>query len=1780
MSNFPSSLDDDVSLPPVNDDITTVGADAINALRDAVFNIETEIGIGASGSVNSIANRLTTSLFPDGTIKPSAIASMGLVTLPIFNDQISETAGIVESKLHLDHRTQDLFNYITDLKNDTNLALGWISISGAKLDPHIMGAIYNHDLFAIQISHDPNYYFKNKFNTLRDNTDAFYALDGLNTEFLQHQWADGSPLPGTQNVTTNNGSTYPSNYGHTAGGIFLNTDRFSVIPQTAQDMQSFADFIDSASIFLYGTRIQNLYTNGISKVSRSSALSMDGYGAPLIPPTPAFAYLCNDGYSSTPFDDISTGDDIIEFKPSAGEMSSSSFDEKFALVNVGDIVRINYGTIEVAFIIKEKKYIQDNNNKKYIVRIAGKNLFKSITATARVDRSLVNGNKYGVLAIAAANNSFSEIPSLIVGSPTGAMALGLNFNPNQIDNSHYLLYLALFPTGHPSDGYTVLPGIDVSGNAGTTPGQYTLATVVNATNKAMRAAGFNYRFIAFSHQGEFGIMLADSYNNAGFSIISSVVSGNGLYDQLATNTSFPNNVISTFASAGQTPPDALGFGPNNAAIASPPYQTAYGSPEAAVNATKLFIPMRRNNYYVNGIEKDKLKLEVDQVLDGYGDGYWVATILSKNIFPGPTGHVETTYRIPYNLKDSNLKIGKTVVIQSLGTGNLVNFGRFIIQGINLDCNPTGHTDITVYDAVHAFGNSPTTTLNVGSTVALYFNSDSVSFNQETATDFAAPSPSVPFKRYFEVYVDQNGATFTHERARMNVGSVTTVVNGSVPLFTSTELAKFNILKISPKLKGFNFGSVNKITLHISNTNNITGFFDGYLGSFNGSTFTKCGPITSGRRGEVVRFYDDSNIDYIDLLFDITSSMATVNNQNIDIQVFPSLALDGEIMQIAGCQYDEISNLVSNIVDERQFGNTSEKDLSTSALNYIAAPTRALHNNGVVRGFDLESTTTQGQMFLSGGTAVVNGKMIQMNAQTVAIPAVRELAGSLYNINWAICVNDQGEIQPIPLLDFDEVLGGTPPTSDRIFNLFNVITSNSYPVDAVKFATLVTSRKDLTVLYTAYSVVSSGPNPTITLTTNDVRKFIFNESDLIPLTWTPGTSPEQGGHFRTIDALLTYIRKFGASTNNITVRGEFTFTSTLDLRLNKSSTLIFNGDKATFNMPTDSLGMWLDSNVYLNNIKFNYNSPVDGTGLIKSTSACILASTNTVSNTNPTNIRITNCIFNSSTSSRSPFILFTLNGNSFIEDIIISNNYFNDTVSDHEPAVAIVNNGASTSSPVVSNVDICYNIGNRNQAIYIVSTSALTTNVGLISLNVNIYNNRLGYIGYDVSGNYNNSRTVKGNRNSLSIYNNKLMGIMCPLNGNGTYSGAVLNHSTGNVLIDNNDVSFIHVQSRNITNTNVGMTTISNNRLFANNLASTRQSIFGIAQNNYAIYVTSNAITGNNDKYVFINNNVIGPDFLTATQYQYSFGIYCGTSSNIHHNTIHISGVDNIGIGISVGRDGTGSARHIIQHNDIYRHGTTITSYIGVGQTNANITDNFFDSSYTDAAQTLTTVITGPGAVTSDQYRNKNQTFFYRARPTETGRIFGFVDIGSGIGPPGQMVDMALPANSYNAIYEGGSPNTIARYGFTSQLNTSGNGTLSLNLINNKVIYWHIPLNMLPQGATLVKYSIPYSITGSAGDKILRMQLIEKGVRADNENDVIIRTDEITAALGGTTVGAMTTTDLTSSQYRIGYYNSDIGGSIINLYSSARYYILFSMINDAVGSAILVNIGEMEIQYIY
>lgn len=1066
MSNFPNSLDNDATLPRVDNNITEIGGLAINALRSAMFAVESNIGVNAQGAQQSIAVRLNQSLDPYGNILPSAFAGAGLVYLPITNTQISATAGIQESKLALTYSTLYLYNLYTTLNGAINVLNGFLSLTGIKVEPHIDGTDYNHLLSAIFV--DPlSQYVKTNPSTFqsigtnvinRNTTNLDTLLEDINTDLVSHEKSDG-----TANVSAASGGTVPPlNYAHNAAGIYVNPDSFSTIPQSDQDLQSIVEYIDSSSLLLLGSRTQNLYSNGISRYSRSTSLTNDGYGQAIVPPTPCTAYLLNvppGPQASSPVDDFNHGDDVVLFNPTTTQLGTFNFDAQFAQVQPGDLLTINYGTgVAYQFVIDSKKAVISGVNRTYAVRINGKNPVSDGYASARIDASVFNRNKFAVLSTGVAPNVIGAYESLIITNPKAALALGNGFDPSQFDPTHYNLYLVLLCNGDLSNIYA-LPAIDVTGNQGITPGAYTIDTIVDAINTAFRQPGYNYRFIAFEYEGNIGIALADSYNDVSFSIISGTVDSNGNYT-INSLLSYPNNVVDNFNNI-----DPMGFGSGTANIASPPPVASFTSVlAAAISPPLIFTPLKRNYFYVDGVERDSLNsdpLRLYNIEDGYGDGYWPASIYVVNVLPG---RVEVVYQVNLDLSESNIAIGKTLVVQPVAQNDIIinnaNYGRFIISAISFNnCGMTdAYANITVYDAVHGTGISPYATLPATSLVNLYFSDDSVTFDAENVWD---ANTSGPYKRFFEVYVNSGGHTSTHERARF--------------LVSGADISLINFYNVSPKFGGYpTTNNDREIRLTISSFTESTGAFTGFLARWNPSTLTttNLGPIISGKQGEITRFYDETNVDYIDFIFNISDTLPTWSTaKTIDIQLFPSLQLDQQFYFLSTCQVNDTTKSVSQLEDARQFGNVSEEILSDSAIEFIGTGARYLGQNGVVRGFGLVSQTGNTLDF-TGGIALVNGSFLAINPFNVEIPFAQETYLSVVytQINWAVCINKNSEAVILPLTDFSASLN-TPNAPTRIVTLFDPNTLQTYPVDSSTFSNIINNRKDLTVIFTVVSTVA-------------------------------------------------------------------------------------------------------------------------------------------------------------------------------------------------------------------------------------------------------------------------------------------------------------------------------------------------------------------------------------------------------------------------------------------------------------------------------------------------------------------------------------------------------------------------------------------------------------------------------------------------------------------------------------------------------------------------------------
>ena len=501
-------------------------------------------------------------------------------------------------------------------------------------------------------------------------------------------------------------------------------------------------------------------------------------------------------------------------------------------------------------------------------------------------------------------------------------------------------------------------------------------------------------------------------------------------------------------------------------------------------------------------------------------------------------------------------------------------------------------DITVWDAVHANGTTPiSTTIKPFGQVAIYFSDDSASFNAENATDFAVATPTGNFKRHFEIYVDSNGSNFTQERGRITLnGTATpTVVNGVTLFGYGTQLNKLDIVTISPKLRGYQFGTVTKITLNMTSFVGATGVYSGNLASFDGINFTHVGPTTTGKVGEVTRFYDETSSDYIEINFATNVVISDFTNQQIDFQLFPTLQLDTQFLFLGTCQVNDTLQQVSKIVDRRQFGNISEKDLSTSVFDFMSVPEKYFHSNGIVRGFDIPTVNgifsggSKGIINLAGGVVLVNGKIFRINNETIQIPIVKEFfGGTTFPVDWLLCVNDIGEYVLVPQLDFDSTLG-TPNAPTRTFTAKDFVSSNTYAIPAITLSDLVNRRPDLTVLYQVSTVITGvATTPIVTITVQDFRKFAYKRD------WgqVPSLNVDaNNGDFRSFASLGNWFSKNSGYSNTVYARGTFTtFPTNLTFTSGAGASLYvkFLGDGTTTFSPTTT---FIASVVEFDNIIF-------------------------------------------------------------------------------------------------------------------------------------------------------------------------------------------------------------------------------------------------------------------------------------------------------------------------------------------------------------------------------------------------------------------------------------------------------------------------------------------------------------------------------------------------------------------------------------------------------------------
>lgn len=236
-SSYPGQFDTDVELPRVDNNVTDIGAEAINALRDAIFSIEDAIGVNPQGNMDDLVTRINNVIDENGNIQTAALAAKGLVTLPITNSQIDIHAAIEERKLDLDYPTSTLYGILQSAQTDIDAIRTSFNAFSARTTKHFLGTGDRHDGYHIDLE-----------TAIMSKTNVESALHELSNAFAIH----------TTDFTV---------VAHPAANISLVNDFYSIDSTNVQNAIEQLDVVFSGMI---ETHQDTLHASGIGINTRAT----------------------------------------------------------------------------------------------------------------------------------------------------------------------------------------------------------------------------------------------------------------------------------------------------------------------------------------------------------------------------------------------------------------------------------------------------------------------------------------------------------------------------------------------------------------------------------------------------------------------------------------------------------------------------------------------------------------------------------------------------------------------------------------------------------------------------------------------------------------------------------------------------------------------------------------------------------------------------------------------------------------------------------------------------------------------------------------------------------------------------------------------------------------------------------------------------------------------------------------------------------------------------------------------------------------------------------------------------------------------------------------------------------------------------------------------------------------------------------------------------------------------------------------------------------------------
>ena len=453
-SKYPDQIDTSVELPTVRDNITEIGSDALNSFKSAILALEKTLGVNPHGATgNTVASRLNRSLDSNGNLLDSAITQAGLLSGPISDNEVSESAAIAERKLDLNFPTDLLQDEISMLQSDISTFNATLAELSSKLSVHINPAALNRHA-AVSISVSAALSIQNDLAIL--DLESGSLQDVFKDLYDRHINYSGVNISNTNNS-------------HTAAQVYFDSTNIQAITTSASVQDAIEDIANISSVGLVDS-ILNLNSNGLI---RSGSITDEYEGSDkaseLISVSP-ITYTQAEGASRTtivftsmptPVDAISSFDTLSLFG-SSEESDNKSYKISEVSLSGGDLV-----SVEI---------------------FGGPSIDSVGGLTASIHKNIYRPyNSAGLLSTVRPRDSKTNTPDIQIANPNSATIISSQITPEALTLTAHTFSISI-------DGGTSIDIDTYDSNVST----QTIDSIINKINE--QSIENRYNFMAYKHR--------------------------------------------------------------------------------------------------------------------------------------------------------------------------------------------------------------------------------------------------------------------------------------------------------------------------------------------------------------------------------------------------------------------------------------------------------------------------------------------------------------------------------------------------------------------------------------------------------------------------------------------------------------------------------------------------------------------------------------------------------------------------------------------------------------------------------------------------------------------------------------------------------------------------------------------------------------------------------------------------------------------------------------------------------------------------------------------------------------------------------------------------------------------------------------------------------------------------------------------------------------------------------------------------------------------------------